>query len=444
MGSLNSKSKRTTDQRTSENVTQTPTVAPWLSDATQGLVGRINTLGAQDPQSFVAGASPLQQSAFERASQMFAPGAANPANDTLNTATSMLTNAGNAPANTAQGVTLGPAAQWQAPTMAPAAQAQAQGYTASQAQAGSLGPAAQAQAHSVLDNGGIAQYESPYTQSVVDTTLASADVNAERARAQQLAQGARNGALGGSRFGIAEGILGGELARERASLEAGLRDRGFTQAAGLAQFDTAGRNAASMFNTGQTNSQDQYRAGLQTQTNLANLSAREAASQFGANAFNVSSMYNTGQTNAQAALQAQLAAQAASEGAGANNQFALTQGSMDMANNQFNAGQGDIAANRGLQAGLGLGQLGIAQGDQSRQDLAMLAGLGNEQRNIAQQQAMSPLALAQFQAQALGGIPYGPFTSQNTVGTGTMQGTETVRNSPSLFNQILAGASLFG
>lgn len=434
MGLSTAKKTRTTDQRSTENVTQTPTVAPWLDQSNQDYLGRVDALGRSDPSRFVAGPAPINASLFANAPSLLDGDRSNPM---LDTGTSFLTNGGNAPANLSQSVAPGPASSWLAPTMAPAAQAEARGYTASQARAANLGPAAQAQAASILTSD-LDLYRDRYLGQIRDTALSEADAAAGRVRAQQAAQAAGNRALGGSRHGIQEAATEGELARARAATDAGLLDRSFQTALGAAQYNAGNRQQTNVFNTGQTNQQDQYRAGLDTQTSLANLQAREAASQFGANAFNVNSMYNTGQTNEQAALQAQLQAQAASQNAGAENQFALAGAEMAQRNNQFNAGQAEAAAGRALQAGSALGQLGLAQADQLRQDLGLLSQIGGAQQQLAQAGALGPLALLEAEARARQAIDPRYYTTTNTVGNNTLTGREVERTRPSLFESFLA------
>lgn len=94
----------------------------------------------------------------------------------------------------------------------------------------------------LMENGGLDRYMSPYQQQVIDATLAGFDDQAGRDQAAYAAAGARNKAFGGSRFGVGEAQLTSDLARERAGTQAGLLDKGFQTAAGLAQFDVGQMN----------------------------------------------------------------------------------------------------------------------------------------------------------------------------------------------------------
>lgn len=88
----------------------------------------------------------------------------------------------------------------------------------------------------------IAQYQSPYTQSVIDASLGQADQRDAVARNQQMSQFAQSGAFGDSRRGIYEAELAGNQSRDRASLIAGLNDQAYGQARGVAQGENQSGN----------------------------------------------------------------------------------------------------------------------------------------------------------------------------------------------------------
>ena len=164
--------------------TSTPIVPTWASDSAEGLNSQIQKLGGADPSSFVPGASQLQQQAYTGASTW------NP--------------------------------------------------TANYSDLPSV------QSASLLE--GLQNYMSPYTNDVVNTTLAGFDENAGRTRAAQAAQMAATGSFRGSRAGVREGITEGELSRERAGTEAQLRDAAFNTGAGLSNQDAGRRQSASEAN----------------------------------------------------------------------------------------------------------------------------------------------------------------------------------------------------
>jgi hypothetical protein len=113
-----------------------------------------------------------------------------------------------------------------------------------------IGPAPTVHAGSLLDN--LDSYQSPYTNDVVNSTLANFDKNAGAQSAALAASGAKNGAFGGSRFGIAQGELGAQQNLNRAQTEATLRDQAFNTGAGLSSQDAARRQAADTTNAANT------------------------------------------------------------------------------------------------------------------------------------------------------------------------------------------------
>ena len=101
---------------------------------------------------------------------------------------------------------------------------------------GSLNALAGMSAPSILDRD-IGAYQNPYTQQVVDTTLADLDRSRQMAigRNQDSAIGA--GAFGGSRSGVLEAETNRAFAEQAARTAAGLRQGGFDRATSLAGQD---------------------------------------------------------------------------------------------------------------------------------------------------------------------------------------------------------------
>ena len=224
MGLSSSKTKTTTNQtRTGTETTsgtQMPVTPPFLTEAAMDYVDRIGAFGEMDPNAFVAGASPLQQAAWQNAlpamsgwqgqaltaSQMAqAAGTAGP-----NHAGKPVT--AHAPAGTGGGMQApaGPGAfqanatTYDAPSLGNATVATAQGYAApqlgnaAQAQAGMVQPAAignaaqaSAQGYSAAPLGraaeaGVAQYAAPQLGN-------AAQAQANTFSAQQLEPAAQAG-----------------------------------------------------------------------------------------------------------------------------------------------------------------------------------------------------------------------------------------------------------
>jgi hypothetical protein len=186
---MSSKSKTSTSNTTNgtTNVTQTPTNPAFVQPAIQGLAGQITNLSAQDPYSFVAGPDPLQTQAGAGAGALTTP----------------------------------------------------QGFADAQS---ALKGAAGAQGQSLLS--GLQNYMSPYTNDVVDTTLAGFDKNAGYTRAADTLAKAGDATFGGSGGAIQTALNEQNIAQGRAQTEAQLRDQAFQTGAGLSNEDAARRQEA--------------------------------------------------------------------------------------------------------------------------------------------------------------------------------------------------------
>ena len=96
--------------------------------------------------------------------------------------------------------------------------------------------------------GGINTYMNPYTQQVINTSMA----DLERQRQTQMnalgAQATAAGAFGGSRQGVAEALTNQGFAQQGGQLASQLRAQGFDTALGASQQDIANRLQAQMSN----------------------------------------------------------------------------------------------------------------------------------------------------------------------------------------------------
>ena len=96
--------------------------------------------------------------------------------------------------------------------------------------------------------GGINTYINPYTQQVINTSMA----DLERQRQTQMnalgAQATAAGAFGGSRQGVAEALTNQGFAQQGGQLASQLRQQGFETALGASQQDVANRLQAQMAN----------------------------------------------------------------------------------------------------------------------------------------------------------------------------------------------------
>ena len=110
--------------------------------------------------------------------------------------------------------------------------------------------------------GSIASYMSPYQTQVIDTTLAEFDRQAA-ARQQSISDAAvQMGGYGGGRHGVAEAEYQTQSDRDRAMLQAGLQQQGYTQALGSRQQDYLNQMGLSQSQAGL----GQYQTGLGAQT----------------------------------------------------------------------------------------------------------------------------------------------------------------------------------
>jgi hypothetical protein len=125
--------------------------------------------------------------------------------------------------------------------------------------------------------GGISTYMNPYTQQVIDMSMADLERQRQMQQNQLGAQASAAGAFGGSRQGIAEAETNRAFAQQGGQLAAQLRQQGFGTALGASQQDIAnqmeaqrlglsaagqlGNLAQTGFNMGQSIQEQQFRQG---------------------------------------------------------------------------------------------------------------------------------------------------------------------------------------
>jgi hypothetical protein len=267
-----SKKTKTTSQSTS-TATRTPTNPEWVTSGLQGLGGKIMGLADQDPRSFVAGPSALQNQVFGDAANLTTSPRFNQAGD-------IFTRVAGAGPNTYD-PSQGKAEDWSA-----------QGYDAERFNASSL-----------LE--GLDKYMSPYTGQVVDTALADYDFGAGQTRAGQALDEARSGAFGGSGAAITRALTEDSLTRGRGTLSAGLRDTAFTRGAGLSATDAGFRNQAAAANAAAANQAAAFRAQAANQAAAANAAARNQFGLANMDALNEAGRFNAGAMDTALARQLQ-------------------------------------------------------------------------------------------------------------------------------------------
>jgi hypothetical protein len=217
IGGSASKSSGTSNTQT--NSTTTPNVPDWLQSQVQGQSQSISALAGANPQSYVPGASALQQAGAATATPL--------ASSYVPTATSAV-----------QGLDLGVA--------------------------GSAAPTVRSQSAAA----GVDKWMNPFTQDVVNTSAADFDHNAAIQHAQRTLDAANSGAFGGSGAAIAQSEGDDASNRARATLLSGLRNTAFDTAASNSQQDAARAQAASSQNA--TMAQNQEGLQLQAGQNIVN------------------------------------------------------------------------------------------------------------------------------------------------------------------------------
>ncbi len=457
-----SKSKTTSNQTTNQTATTTPNTPDWLAQPWQQYTGQVSNL-MNSGQPLVAGASPLQQQAFNNASNLSGGG-------WFDQAAGMAMQAGNAGPNysgqAAQaGVTGYNGQGYQAQTYNPAT-GQAQGYTPNTidwSQFGvdraTVGPMAQA-SNRDMSREDIDRLMNTGLNDLIDASRADYEASAGHSRAQQASAAAMNGGARNSNNAVQAALMEGELSRAQNTGLSGLRYDAYNTAAGLAQADLARAAQTSQFNAGQTNQGSLAQAQIDASRNnliaqlgqtglLANQNALNQAGQFNAgqqnqfglanmDALNQAGQFNAGSQNAAAQFGANAQNTANQFTAGAMNNASQFNAAAQNQNNQFNAGQADSALARQLSAAGLLGQLSTGQGANERDNIALQAALGGTQRDIANQTSQAS-QLAAIQA-LLSGVPMAAFVGQTSTGNSQSSGNSTTTQTPSLFSQIGQGA----
>lgn len=110
-----------------------------------------------------------------------------------------------------------------------------QGFTPQAMQAAEQGIAGMAS--NAFLGGRIAEYQNPYTQQVIDTTMGDLDRARQLQQQQVNAQALSRGAFGGSRQAVAEAENNRNFLDQQARTSAGLRAQGYESALNAAQAD---------------------------------------------------------------------------------------------------------------------------------------------------------------------------------------------------------------
>ena len=269
-----------------------------------------------------------------------------------------------------------------------------------------------------LSDKDIGDYMNPYTQNVIDTTMADLD----KARMQALnstgAAATAGGAFGGDRHAIMEAQNNADYLDQVARSSAQLRNQGYQNA-----------QAAAMGDVNAINQQRATNAGMAQQAAMANQAAQNARSQFVGSTANANALQeavnNQNAQNQMAALNAQLAQQANTQNASfenANNQY---NSGMRFAQDQFNAGQGQQDFMNQMSAAQNLYGMGNDRWNMGQNQVDKMAGVGSQIDRINQgyinqsmqaflNQQNAPQQQYQAMLGAMSGMPnFGGTTSYN-------------------------------
>lgn len=410
MGLSSSKSKTKTEQ------TVKPITPDWLESSAKNYNTMIDNIAASDPMSFVAPTSNLQNQAYNLAGGLLG-------GDTYGESLSAVKDAANravGPVTASSYASPEIARSTNVSTGGALSQIQnAQGYDA-------VDPGAATQADSVQLKDYINDYQNPWQQQVVDTSLASFDDTAGRNMAALEANAARNNAFGGSRYAIERAQTTSDNARQRANLEATLRAQGYNTAAGLAAQDAGNRTQTNLFNAAQTNDYGLARTGWENE-----------AARYGADANNQFAMNRAGILSSAAQANAAAANQRAMQQAALEAQAAQSNASMEQQASMFNATQQESAAQRALQAAALQAQIAGAGADLTNEQIALLAQLGNQQQSQTQAELTAPINLAQTVGALSQMTPYDILVGQQA------NGTSVTKSSPSALSVAIGLGSLF-
>ena len=228
-------------------------------------------------------------------------------------------------------------------------------------QAAQIGGVSTPQFRGLLD-ANIGAYQSPYTQQVIDQSMADIQRQADISRGQAQSRAIGAGAFGGSRSALLEGESQRPFIEQMARTSSGLRQAGFEQAQQAAQADLARQQQLGVFGAEQAQQRALQQAQLQQQAGLTGFEAQQQ----------------------RALEQARLGQQAGL--AGYQGRLSTAQRQADLAQQAGLAGQ-DIAAQRAIQQAQLQQQAGLLGAEQAQ-------ARALEQARLAQQTGMAELDIA--------------------------------------------------
>jgi hypothetical protein len=354
----------------------------WAGDYITNMLGKGQALSEMPYQEYggplTAGASSLQDQAFNTAANLSVPASVGTAAQTagdiatkaqnINYAPTTFDNQFKAPEQTAATNFTN---QYQAPTP----------YQNTNFTAGTFG------------NEQAQQYMNPYLQQSLNPQLAEARRQADITEQQNKAAMTKAGAFGGGR----QAILTAEGQRNLGTNLSGITGKGY---------DTAYQNAMSQFNADQARNMQAQQASEQS---------KQFGAQQGMTAAQMMAQYGMSAQQAQEAAR-QFQQNQAMTGAQSTAQYGLAGQQAGEASRQFGANLGLQGLNTGLQAAQTQGNLGISGADLGLRQLQEQERLGATQRGIEsegiaadkaafEQARDNPYKMVQFQQSLLNGLP---------------------------------------
>jgi hypothetical protein len=354
----------------------------WAGDYITNMLGKGQALSEMPYQEYggplTAGASDLQNQAFQTAGNLSVPAGVGTAMQTAGDISNKAQNLSYTPATFGN--------QFQAPTQTAATNFTNQYQAPTPYQNTSFNAG-------IFGNEQAQQYMNPYLQQSLNPQLAEARRQADITAAQNNAAMTKAGAFGGGR----QAILTAENQRNLGTKLADITGQGY--------------------NTAYTNAMNQY-----NQDQARNLQAQQMAEQ--SKQFGAQQGMTAAQMMAQYGMSAQQAQEAARQfqqnqamtGAQQAAQYGLAGQQAGEASRQFGANLGLQGLNTGLQAAQAQGNLGISSGQLGLQNLQSQLNAGATQRGIesegiaADQAAFAaardnPYKMVQFQQSLLNGLP---------------------------------------
>jgi len=280
-------------------------------------------------------------------------------------------------------------------------------------QAAQIGGVSTPQFRGLLD-ADIGAYQSPYTQQVIEQSMADIQRQADISRGQAQSRAIGAGAFGGSRSALLESESQRPFIEQMARTAAGLRESGFQQAQQAALSDLERQQQLGVFGAEQAQQRALQQAQLQQQAGLTGFEAQQQRALEQARLGQQDGLTGFEAQQQRAMRQAELAQQAGLAGQDIQARMAMMQPELELRARQQQEGLlGGISAEQ--QARLGqLGQIG------QQQQLLQQQALGVPYQEFQRALAYGPQQLGLLQAGM--GTPLVSQSTEGKIGAGDVAG----------------------